>query len=187
MWHTVHTVSILFLAVYAVAGTSEVSPDFRLGSGAGATYSDSYPHSDNHDPQPRSSATMPLVAFAFIWASISWTMLLLSWTYLYTRQDAVYDGRTHRLGKHKRVDMNKTKDRKERQPRGIRHHRRYLKWLMYFATTTSFVESEALSAETTPLRTTNPIKPLLHYITTTTNYNHYPPSPPSLYVTSIAD
>ena len=94
MEHTVHTVIMLFLAVYAGSGTCEVSPDFRLGSGAGATHSDSTFH-DRLNPKysrPRSSAEpMPIVAFALLWAILTFAILMILWTYLVSWQDTASD------------------------------------------------------------------------------------------------
>ena len=156
-----------FLAVYACIGNpvSEDSPDFRLGSGAGATYSDSYSYKD---PQPRSSAAMPFVAFAFLLAAISYAMILISWTYLVTWQNtAGFYGlylELHRIKKTKQK-TNRAKQKrlsawKERRST-IPRVPRALRFLIALA---SFVDSEALTAETTILRTSNPVKPLLHHV-----------------------
>ena len=106
------TVMTMLLASLAFTGTCEVSPVFRLGSGAGAT---------NHPPPLASSnASMPLVAFVLLFGLIGLTMLLLSWTYLVSWQDTAgyWDHHFHRkvtkaLAKHlsmskKQLDEYKT-------------------------------------------------------------------------------
>ena len=91
---SVHTVIMLFLAVYAYQGTCEVSPDFRLGSGAGATHSDSsfHGHLNPKYSRPRSSAEpMPIVAFALLWSTLAIATLMILWTYLVSWQDTASD------------------------------------------------------------------------------------------------
>ena len=165
MKHSVYTVSILFLAVYAYSGTCEVSPDFRLGSGAGATYSDSHSHTSNPQPRSNTNSSMPLVAFAFIMTLVIASLLQLAWTYLVSWKGTSWFWERCLSGEimYIKVEVAHTKYHfgKPKQSRGI-PGRRWILRLKYIVLATSLVESETLSAEITPLRTTNPIQPLLH-------------------------
>ena len=206
---SVHTVIMLFLAVYAYQGTCEVSPDFRLGSGAGATHSDSSFH-DRLNPKysrPRSSAEpMPIVAFALLWSTLAIATLMILWTYLVSWQDTASDYEFHNTNNKSTPDVfvrdkkksahryplelarksltftyRKTQRAKQRRQPGIIGRR---SWYIYcIAAIASLVESEALSAGTIPLRTTNPIQPLLHRIITTTKQLTLSPSTPSPTIT----
>ena len=173
----------MLLASLAFTGACDVSPVFRLGSGAGAT---------NHPPPLASSnASMPLVAFVLLFGLIGFTMLLLSWTYLVSWQDTAgyWDHHFHRkvtkaLAKHlsmseKQLDEYKTavcsmpKDIPRTGPKKRRCYlftkrmRSLLNFIVYAVFLPSaFIETEAFATGTLPLRTTNPIIPIITHVST---------------------
>ena len=159
---------IFLLALCSYQGSCEVSLVFRLGSGAGATHSDSNSWNSNLGPQPRpTAATMPFVAFVLLLSLLLFSMLLITWTYLVTLQNTAcfYDHNSPLTSSDSKNKKMKTRRRPKHRSALPRRIDTPCFMIMCTIAGASTVDSEALSASITPLRTYNPIIPLLQRIT----------------------